>query len=946
MTDAEGDHRAPVVRHRLGERPGERVGLTLVRVGQLGHRAERRIRAGFGIGRTRRGLRRRAEVLTAVGADELHRTQVQVLVEDVVVGLGVVELQRTDDAHPRQFAVEREGELGGVRHLEVRIDRVDRHLRHARTEHERAGVRNQRIGGVVHRRLLGVRDRRRAGARGFGRGEEVLAVAAVEQRARRAARGVDDVVGDDRRAGVAERVGVPHRRHVGDEYADAAAQLRLVFGVEVIVERHARLPGRRHARQRIVGVAEAALGRRADCRAVGILRGERRARRGREAGVERRRLRELRRVQAQAVGQREPVGRLPGILQERAVLLLLEIGLRVLQVVARRRLLDRVLFPVARREISQRVVGVAADRALHEGVEDLVLAGVEAGLDGVLAEMPRAGAVQVVLSDVEGVHLARELGAEGHARGEARVGVDRDLHRRLIAAGERAAQRGDVRVLRVDFGGEHVAPIAEQLHEVALRVAIVVVPVAVRRDRGAAAGRNGLRFLGFAEAEHGAVLVVDVPVDFGQVTLVGEVRERAVAGIEAEGLRLAQHRVEERGVEAGHRRAARAVRRRGGRADADAFALFVAQEEEQRVLDDRTADGEARRPFTLPAVVRLLDAAAGQGDLAHEIVVGGAVGVIDRAVEIVGTALRHRVDVGADAAARGHVEVRGGELVRIDDVRGNRRTDAEQAVRGEAERVAGVDLVDGDAVVAEILAVRRDRAGVAVGDRDARIHARDRLERTVGVHRGFELRVRDVRRQALVVRIEHGHLRRIRRHRDALELRGSLSGFGEVDRRGFAEVEENVVGIDFFDARALSFDVVRTADAQTLRLIAAARIGSGVRRRAGGHVHDLDLGACHGRALRVDHAAGQGRGRVLCVCGNRQGRRNHARKQFDSQRILHSHSPSSAALFCQPKCSAPRLKRCVSICQTPKLVCPIRRAADSMRIAHGLRRAQDLLTRA
>ena len=228
-----------------------------------------------------------------------------------------------------------------------------------------------------------------------------------------------------------------------------------------------------------------------------------------------------------------------------------------------------------------------------------------------LAQMPGAGEIAGNLLDVERVDVTRKLRAEGDVRsgGRRRIGY---RHRRLIAADQRSARSGDMGILQIGFGREHVGPVAEHLAEIALDIAIVEIPVAVRADLRRAAGRHGLEFLGLAVAKHRAVLVVDVPVDLGEIAFVGQVGERLVAGVETELLRLAENAVVERGVDALHRRGASGDRvarsRRSG--VADALALFVAQEEEQSVLDDRAADGEARGSLALPAVIRAVRIAA------------------------------------------------------------------------------------------------------------------------------------------------------------------------------------------------------------------------------------------------------------------------------------------------------------------------------------------------
>ena len=132
--------------------------------------------------------------------------------------------------------------------------------------------------------------------------------------------------------------------------------------------------------------------------------------------------------------------------------------------------------------------------------------------------------------------------------------------------------------------------------------------------------------------------------------------------------------------------------------------------------------------------------------------------------------------------------------------------------------------VDRDVVVAAVLAERGDLAAADVGQRDVRIGARDVLDRTVRIRDHLELALRDVRRKTLVVGLE----RRARCDRgdgDAGELGRVAAGDGEVQRRFFGELQVHVVllGIGAVVARCL--DVERSADAQTLRGVAAFGVG-------------------------------------------------------------------------------------------------------------------------
>src|SRR6185369_3355010 len=131
-------------------------------------------------------------------------------------------------------------------------------------------------------------------------------------------------------------------------------------------------------------------------------------------------------------------------------------------------------------------------------------------------------------------------------------------------------------------------------------------------------------------------------------------------------------------------------------------------EEEQRVLDDRTADVEAAGPVLRIVAVLVAMRVAGQPAGLADQLVGIAVRVVRRAVEFVGAGLGHGVDIGADRVAD-HVVVGGGDVVLGDRLRRDRRFLIRQAVGVQAERVTLAYAVDGDVVVTVVLAVGRDR---------------------------------------------------------------------------------------------------------------------------------------------------------------------------------------------------------------------------------------------
>ena len=100
-------------------------------------------------------------------------------------------------------------------------------------------------------------------------------------------------------------------------------------------------------------------------------------------------------------------------------------------------------------------------------------------------------------------------------------------------------------------------------------------------------------------------------------------------------------------------------------------------------------------------------------------------------MEFVGARLGHGVDVGADAVL-GHVVIADLDVVGGDGVGRDRRTGIGHAVAVEAERVVLAQAVHGDVVVAVVQARHGNAARARVGDGDARIEARDVVQRTVG----------------------------------------------------------------------------------------------------------------------------------------------------------------------------------------------------------------------
>ena len=334
-------------------------------------------------------------------------------------------------------------------------------------------------------------------------------------------------------------------------------------------------------------------------------------------------------------------------------------------------------------------------------------------------------------------------------------------------------------------------------------------------------------------------------------------------------------------------RDARDFQRRGGfdrardRTDAVLLLLFERTEEEQLVLDDRAAEGDARGAVLVVAFPALT------GGVVADHARGVLVDEVRRAVEVVGARLGDGVDRRAHAAARGHVVVGGGDVVFLDRVLRDRRALGRQAVVVQAEGVARVDGVDGDAVVAEVLAVGRERAAVAVGDHDAGIGAHDVLDRAVGGRHAVHVFARERRGDALVVRLDD----RRARHRDGGQF---LRGDRHVDLRHLVQGQVDVLlrlraGFGLVDR-----DRVRAADAQAARCVTTVGVGDRLADRARFGVHDRHFGARDGLAGGIDHATADTGGRALCEHGRgSEGRdqRNRQLRQPDAISISHLGSP-------------------------------------------------------
>ena len=313
--------------------------------------------------------------------------------------------------------------------------------------------------------------------------------------------------------------------------------------------------------------------------------------------------------------------------------------------------------------------------------------------------------------------------------------------------------------------------------------------------------------------------VSNVPVNLGKGPLGGQVHVGSLgaAGIDAIACRDRRNLVDLRLAEVADRVCSARAFGTINRTRCLVLAFFVREEEEQRVLDDRPTDSEAAgvlAGITVPFV-------AG-GILANHLV-GILIRVIRAAVKFVGAALGNRIHRCANATASGHVVVSYRDVVFLDRVRRDRRALGRQAVVVQTKRVARVDRVDGDRVVAEVLARRREGAAIAIGDNDTRISAHDVLDRAIRLWHGDQVALRQIGADALVVGRERIQQRRCSDNDAFQRRRGRRCPFGDVDRGRLGEAQ-----IDVIDGGSIvtgRYHAVWTTNAQALRLVATVRIG-------------------------------------------------------------------------------------------------------------------------
>ncbi len=407
----------------------------------------------------------------------------------------------------------------------------------------------------------------------------------------------------------------------------------------------------------------------------------------------------------------------------------------------------------------------------------------------------------------------------------------------LRQVGERRADGRIILACDLELGREVVAPVAEQLSDVGLIGLRQRVPGRAQRNTVGIDQREPQHaLLEVVVTQCRAVVFVDVPVDLERIFLgfgLAGVRQRQRPCIEAVG--TTRDVLDLRNVRIGDF-AATIRRRRQAGTRRSARILLVVGEEEQPILEQRTAEGHAVGFFVLEAVE--LDAAQ---FLAHPVLV--AERVIRGAVEFIGTRLRHRVDDRAGAAGDRGVVIGQIDVDRLDGVDRDRLALGRQVVGLQAEWIGSADAVDADRVVARVLAAGGNRAVGLADLRDARIQPDVVLDVAIGRRKALDGLERDVRACAHLVGTE--------------DLRtASGDRLHRAERRHFV-VERGVDRVDLVQgqidvlfgigprAGLVDRDAVRTADTEAARVVAAAGIRDSPADRARLGVQDGDFRARH-----------------------------------------------------------------------------------------------------
>ena len=204
------------------------------------------------------------------------------------------------------------------------------------------------------------------------------------------------------------------------------------------------------------------------------------------------------------------------------------------------------------------------------------------------------------------------------------------------------------------------------------------------------------------ETDAGTLAIADVPVKLCQVVLDQQVTGRRIEPTNIDAVGVLGNRL--RAGQCGRRNRDLAARgtadqakvRRGTRA----LQFLIREEEEQLVLKDWPTDGQ-----TLGGLLEFWRCGVNAGEvvvsLARETVV--TEDEVRAALDLVRSALGHRIDVGAGIALLSHVHVGDVDLHRLNGVDRNRLLKRREVVGFETERIADRNAVNGGDVVLGVL---------------------------------------------------------------------------------------------------------------------------------------------------------------------------------------------------------------------------------------------------
>ena len=503
--------------------------------------------------------------------------------------------------------------------------------------------------------------------------------------------------------------------------------------------------------------------------------------------------------------------------------------------------------------------GVVTVGVLDEGVGVFGRNVFDAEGDVVITERVFTGDFAVGFFRGDGIQLAGRFGAEEDgAVGDRGAGVearaaealDLDLREGFAVVRRRAVV---FRVGEAGFGAEVGGPLAEELGRVAVGVTGLRVPVVAQRGgRGTRVVRErDVLAVHATVGERQAVSAGDIPVDLGdRGFLEGDVVGAEVTGFVAEGFGAGHDGGDIGGVgdEVGLGRSGFATE------------IFVGEEEEQFVLQDRAADGDA--------VGALFEDffELGDGILVAPILVGAL--VVEAAVELVGAGFDDGIQVSARGARA--ADVVGGEIdaEALDGVERDGAAEGGETVAVEAERIGGLHAVDGEGVEAEVLALGAELAALVEGhEGETRVGRGDVLDIAADAGDVLDFLVAERGAGAHFAAAEGG----VTLGTDGEFFELDDIGFErEILRGGFVQIDVDVFGGLRGLAGGGGGDRVRTADAQVGEIVLA--VGAG---RRGGDGAGRFVEGGDGRAGK-GFAGGVGDGAVKAT--GRDTLREHARE--------------------------------------------------------------------